>query len=134
MVILVECLILDPALFHAYANSLYLSFLLYTLRYSMKPEKDLSLLLKQMSPELHEGAYVFVTLPQVDHIPRKDIVCEFKEKEGITLVLEKEVADQHALTYEFIASWITLTVHSSLEAVGLTAAFLACLSRTQYQL
>ena len=27
------------------------------------------------------------------------------------------------MDYSFVASWITLTVHSSLEAVGLTAAF-----------
>jgi len=33
------------------------------------------------------------------------------------------------LEYSFVASWITLTVHSSLEAIGLTAAFSAALSQ-----
>ena len=33
------------------------------------------------------------------------------------------MANQLNLNYSFIASWISLTIHSSLEAVGLTAAF-----------
>ena len=33
------------------------------------------------------------------------------------------------LNYTFIASWITLTIHSSLDAVGLTAAFSGALAK-----
>ena len=47
----------------------------------------------------------------------------FKEKEGITLVLEQKYADLYKLSYDHVASWIVLNVHSSLEAVGLTALF-----------
>jgi len=36
--------------------------------------------------------------------------------------LPKHQADDSALPYSVICAWITLTVHSSLEAVGLTAA------------
>ena len=39
------------------------------------------------------------------------------------------MADSLKLEYSFVASWITLTVHSSLEAVGLTAAFSKALSQ-----
>lgn len=52
----------------------------------------------------------------------------FQEEESITIIAKKEVADQLNLEYSFVASWITLTVHSALEAVGLTAAFSNALS------
>ena len=53
----------------------------------------------------------------------------FKEEESITIIAKKEVADSLKLEYSYVASWITLTIHSSLEAVGLTAAFSKALSK-----
>ena len=41
---------------------------------------------------------------------------------------KKELADQYALPYTFVAAWITLEVHSALDAVGLTAAFAQALT------
>lgn len=55
-------------------------------------------------------------------------MMSFREDEGVTVIIRKEIADQMKLEYSFVASWITLTVHSSLEAVGLTAAFANALS------
>ncbi|MGQ5525695.1 ACT domain-containing protein, partial [Chitinimonas sp. PSY-7] len=49
-------------------------------------------------------------------------IASFKEREGWTLVVEEKVAQQNNLTVLFAAAWITLTVHSDLAAVGLTAA------------
>ena len=89
----------------------------------MAGEKNISKLIKEMSPKLNKGAYVFCTLKSLDTIDRKDTLCEFKEKEGTTIVIEQKKADALNLQYEFIASWITLQAHSSLEAVGLTALF-----------
>jgi hypothetical protein len=43
-------------------------------------------------------------------------------------VLSKKNAEIFGLEFEFIASWITLNIHSSLEAVGLTAAFSSALA------
>lgn len=83
---------------------------------------DISTLLKHMTPQLHEGEYVFCTVAHPGQINLQDVIATFREKEGTTLILSRETADRLQLPYIYIAAWITLTVHSSLEAVGLTAA------------
>lgn len=91
----------------------------------MTGETDLKQLISSMSPQLHDGDYVFVSVDAADlaRIPRGDAICEFQEAEGTTLIVAKSIADAHQLSYDYTAAWITLTVHSSLEAVGLTACF-----------
>jgi hypothetical protein len=91
-------------------------------------ENNLNILLKTMKPKIHIGEYVFCTITATTNISFDDIILFFKEEEGNTVILKKEVADNFKLNYSFIASWITLTVHSSLDAVGLTAAFSKALS------
>ena len=89
----------------------------------MAGETNLSQLIKGMKPELNPGEYVFVSVKTLDGIDRNDTVCEFKESEGTTLVINRKNADKLNLDYSYIASWITLKIHSSLEGVGLTALF-----------
>ena len=89
----------------------------------MTGETNLDKLLNTMKPKLNKGEYVFCTVTELIKISFSDIILYFREEEGFTIVLEKTLADSQHLEYTFIASWITLTVHSSLEAVGLTAAF-----------
>ena len=95
----------------------------------MAGETDLSVLLRSLKPNLNVGSYVFVSLKDISKISREDILFEFKEAEGITIILSKEKADNYNLNYEFFASWITLTVHSALDAVGLTAAVSTALTK-----
>ncbi|GGD40301.1 ACT domain-containing protein [Muriicola marianensis] len=89
----------------------------------MEGKKDLAELVRNMEPVLNEGDYIFATLPDVSGIDRMDILCEFKEVEGTTVVMEKHTADLLKIPYSFVASWITLKVHSALDAVGFTAVF-----------
>jgi uncharacterized protein len=89
----------------------------------MNGEKNLEKLLKTMKPKLNLGEFVFCTVHNVENIDLKEVVMTFREEESISIIVSKEIADQFGLPYTFVASWITLTVHSSLEAIGLTAAF-----------
>ena len=90
-------------------------------------ETDLTTLLATMSPHLNDGSYVFVLAAGPDGV--EDAVVTVAEPEGLTLVLPRERADELGLAYDFVASWITLSIHSALDAVGLTAAFSAALTR-----
>jgi hypothetical protein len=97
----------------------------------MQGETNLSVLLKTLTPEHNEGDYVFCTLPAEQRIDVSKIVGWFKEKEGATCILDKKVADELNLPYQFVAAWITLTAHSSLNAIGLTAAFSTALAEAR---
>jgi uncharacterized protein len=94
----------------------------------MTGELNLSTLLKTMKPKLNDGSFVFCTIDDLKLVDTKDTVLIFKEEEAITIIVKKEIADKLNLAYYFISSWITLTVHSSLEAIGLTAAVSKALS------
>ena len=88
----------------------------------MTGEVDLQKLIKSMKPELNKGEYVYCLADSKEHAAALDPLCYFLEKEGVTIILSKEKADTMSIPYSTICVWITLTVHSSLEAVGLTAA------------
>ena len=55
-------------------------------------------------------------------MPSTRILAYFREEEGPTLILEESDAHNEGLQILFRSAWITLTVHSALSAIGLTAA------------
>ncbi|QRM88273.1 ACT domain-containing protein [Lacinutrix sp. WUR7] len=95
----------------------------------MNGETNLDTLLKSMKPKHNIGEYVFCKTDNLEQINWSQVVMTFKEEESTTIIAKKKVADQLNLDYSFIASWITLTAHSSLKAVGLTAAFASALTK-----
>ncbi|CAL9334887.1 hypothetical protein SUDANB120_00146 [Streptomyces sp. enrichment culture] len=93
----------------------------------MPGEKDLRTLLASMSPQLNEGEYVFALAP-AGEVPEGVRPVATVREEGLTLVLPRADADRLGLAYDYVAAWITLRVHSALDAVGLTAAFATALA------
>lgn len=89
----------------------------------MSGETNLGNLLKDMKPELNAGEYVYCLARSKEQAHSLEPLLSFLEKEGVTMILPREKADSMNIPYTTICAWITLTVHSSLEAVGLTAAF-----------
>ncbi|QDG77160.1 ACT domain-containing protein [Labrenzia sp. PHM005] len=90
----------------------------------MTGEKDLQNLIAHMRPMLDPAPYVFCTFAKKGLMELADYepIGLFCETEGVTAILPLERARELGLAD---AEWfrrITLTVHSSLEAVGLTAA------------
>ncbi|THA71528.1 ACT domain-containing protein [Streptomyces sp. A0958] len=88
----------------------------------MTAESDLRVLLSNLRPELHPGRYVYATAPDGALPDAVTPVVTVRETEGLTLVLPEAEAAVAGLPYTYVAGWITLRVHSALEAVGLTAA------------
>ena len=84
---------------------------------------DLNTLLQSMSPELQVGEFVFCTVknPLSEVVPLQPIAT-FMEQEGLTVIVEKQQAQRVNLEFDGVFKLITLTVHSGLDAVGLTAA------------
>ena len=89
---------------------------------------DLVKILKSLEPTFmldgnSPGEYVFSTIEggKYGAHPEAEPIACFLEVEGLTLVTTKEKADACGLSYTTTFRCITMDVHSSLEAIGLTA-------------
>lgn len=80
-----------------------------------------------MNPKLNSGTFVFATLAPNQAIEFDDIVALVREPEGISVVVDEVLARRLKLKSSCRCAWITLTVTSDLQAVGLTAAFASVL-------
>jgi len=90
----------------------------------MAGEEDLDKLLVLLQPSLLPGDFVFCTAANLKYGDLAELqpIASYQEEEGLTLVIDKQAADDAGLVYESVFNCITLLVHSSLNAVGLTAA------------
>lgn len=85
-------------------------------------ESDLLTLIAQMSPLLDDQIWAFVSVGEVSsEYAAEHALATFRETEGTTLIVPWERAEEFDVCSEPMAR-ITLNIHSSLEAVGLTAA------------
>ena len=85
---------------------------------------DIATLLANMDPTLSAAEVVFCSFPNAsvaDQAFLDPIGC-FMEPEGLSLMISRHMAEAHGIPYSVVLQGITLNVHSSLEAVGLTAA------------
>jgi hypothetical protein len=83
-----------------------------------------------MEPELGCEEYIFATFPAAvygDLAPLAP-VASIREREGMTLVIERTVAEAAEVSFEAVFRRISLKVHSSLQAAGLTAAITGVLN------
>ena len=85
-------------------------------------ESDLLTLIAQMSPSLDDQVWAFVSVGEFSsEYVAEHALATFRETEGTTLIVPWERAEEFDVCSEPMAR-ITLNIHSSLEAVGLTAA------------
>ncbi len=94
------------------------------------PESELGRMLDTLSPTRIDGEHVFVSVTDdvLRALPAGEVLGSFREKEGVSVVLRRDVAEHHRLRFEGVYAGITLGVYSSLQAVGLTAAVATALA------
>jgi uncharacterized protein len=97
--------------------------------HSMSGTTDLKSLLRSMAPVVAEQEYVFTTLKDPSLFEGIDALCMFREKEAITAICPKACAEEFRLPFDGTYRQITLTVHSSLQAVGFLAAVSSALAQ-----
>ena len=91
-------------------------------------ETNLKALLTSMSPALDDTDWVFAVVGEEDAVRlTPHAIASFREAEGLTLVLPQAAADDLKRVSASMKR-IILEVHSSLEAVGLTAAVASALA------
>ena len=96
----------------------------------MSGTSDLPTLLASLAPVVSPEVYVFLSRPQAAYGDGVELapIATFSEEEGLTLVVPQERADAAGEDYDGEFGLISLSVHSDLQAVGLTAAIAAALS------
>ncbi|MFX0085388.1 MAG: ACT domain-containing protein [Candidatus Hodarchaeota archaeon] len=93
---------------------------------------DLKTLLKNMNPRLVANNLVFCSVSEEQFLNLNIFpTMIFKEEKGITLIIRKDLAIKNLLCDTNAPTWsmISLTVHSSLEAVGFLATITTYLAK-----
>ncbi len=95
----------------------------------MSGERDHLQLKKMMAPKLLPETYVYCTFPDSRLPGELAPICTFVEAEGLTAIVERSQAERADVPFIFESHLITLTVHSSLDAIGFLATISSCLAQ-----
>ena len=95
----------------------------------MSGETDHVRLQQMMAPDLRPETYVYCTFQDYRLPDDLSPICTFRESEGLTAIVESAQAVRAKVPFIFEAKLITLTVHSSLEAIGFLATISTALAR-----
>lgn len=87
----------------------------------MDGEHDLTRLRHAMAPRLDDRTFVYCCFADFALPMGLKALCTIREDEGLTAIVEKREAERCAVPYVYESRLITLTVHSSLNAVGFLA-------------
>ena len=92
--------------------------------------RDLAHLRANAAPLLHPAPVAVATLAggEVPDALRAQVIATMREREGLTLYVDLAAAEAAGLPILMRAAWISLDVHSDLEAVGFTAVFAQALA------
>ncbi len=91
-------------------------------------ETDLGVMLTTMSVRRRAGVFTYVEVDDATPQMISDAHALVVEDESTTIVLTVDAARRGGLAVPVELAWLTVEVHSSLEAVGLTAAVSARLA------
>ena len=94
----------------------------------MSGSVDLSEMLRSLSVSRRVGRFTICTVDETVSLD-SGVEAIIREAEGVTVVTTVEAAQRNGWAIDFEAAWLTLDVHSSLKAVGLTAAVSTALTR-----
>ena len=92
---------------------------------------ELDELLRSLEPRLNPGDYVFLSLPEGGRFEPSAAVAFIREAEGISVVMHAAAAAAAGFPITQTYAWISLSVHSDLQSVGLTAALSQALAARQ---
>ena len=93
----------------------------------MGAETDLAVMLASITVTRRAGVWTFITVEEPSALAElllndASVDAIIREDEGMTGIVAVDVAERFGHPVAFEAAWLTLGVHSALEAVGLTAA------------
>ncbi len=91
-------------------------------------ETDLDLILRALEVRRRDGVFVFVSIPPGAPLPDVALSAMVSEVDGTTLVISRDDADALGLGYHGTFAWLSVVVHTSLSAVGVTATLSTALA------